>query len=59
MENWLFCHPEQSEGSQLLETARFFATLRMTDYVEYAFFNSRIDPLPLAQVDKNLHFSLN
>jgi len=38
-----FCHPEQSEGSQLAENTRLFATLSTTVEVEYAFFTSLID----------------
>jgi hypothetical protein len=34
LQNRFFCHPEQSEGSQLIENARFFASLRMTRVVK-------------------------
>jgi energy-converting hydrogenase Eha subunit B len=26
----VFCHPERSEGSQVIKNTRFFASLRMT-----------------------------
>jgi hypothetical protein len=28
--NGFFCHPERSEGSQLIGNTKFFASLRMT-----------------------------
>jgi len=34
------CHPERSEGSQVLGKAGFFAALRMTISLFIAFFNS-------------------
>jgi hypothetical protein len=36
----LFCHPERSEGSQLMEKVRFFAALRMTLLVKLRFYNT-------------------
>jgi hypothetical protein len=36
----LFCHPERSEGSQLLENAEFLAALRMTNQGDLGFCNS-------------------
>jgi len=33
------CHPERSEGSQVLENTRFFALLRMTDRLDRGFFS--------------------
>jgi hypothetical protein len=31
LQNLFFCHPERSEGSQVIENSRFFASLRMTE----------------------------
>jgi hypothetical protein len=40
LQNWFFCHPERSEGSQASENSRFFATLRMTMVVNGEFCKS-------------------
>src|SRR3990172_10349596 len=37
------CHPERSEGSQVIGKARFFAALRKTFSVFFDFFNSRLN----------------
>ena len=43
-----FCHPERSEGFQLFEIERFFASLRMTIHMTIpsigTFFNSLLVP---------------
>ena len=39
LQNWFFCHPERSEGSQPSENTRFFASLRMTIVVNGEFCN--------------------
>lgn len=44
VKNYLFCHSERSEGSQLHENKRFFVALRMTVYVVSAFFDKRLVP---------------
>ena len=38
-QNTFFLHQERSEGSQLLEKARFFASLRMTLFNEFEVLN--------------------
>jgi hypothetical protein len=40
LQNWFFCHPERSEGSQPSENTRFFALLRMTIVVKGEFCKS-------------------
>ncbi len=47
-----FCHPERSEGSQLFEIERFFASLRMTIQSIRTFFNSLLVPGPSAHNSK-------
>jgi hypothetical protein len=42
LQNRFFCHPERSEGSQLFENARFFASLRMTSVVKRDFARASI-----------------
>jgi hypothetical protein len=38
--NQFFCHPDRSEGSQVIEKAGFFGAFRMAFFIELKFGNS-------------------